>query len=287
MASRVRKRASATNGQARLDLHMHTLRSDGCQTPERVLANCASGRLDVVSITDHDLPPSLPSGEHCLEGHTLRLIHGVELSTFYGDGEQHLLVWFSGEMPDDFRAFCLARARARAERYAEALHSMGLPDLTPPDADAYAGRRALTRRHLALDLVRAGHARSYGEAMRRWALPACGHVPNIRLPMVETLQRARDSGGLTSWAHPDPARCKAWLPKLAKAGLQGIEGIRPGQGRSVRQGFRKLAARHNVLLTGGSDHHGQPGRYLGHFAVSGQASIPLMKALAPPAGCGG
>ncbi len=266
-------------GPARLDLHLHTHLSDGRWAPKRVLADCAAGGLDVVALTDHDLPPTLSAGAHQVAGRSLRLIHGVELSTHHGDGEQHLLVWFPDEMPSDFREFCTTRAAARAARYDAALDSIGLDGLAVPDADARAGRRALTRRHLALDLVRAGHARTYGEAMRRWVRASCGHVPGIQLPMVETIQRAREAGGLTSWAHPEPGRCKAWLPHLAKAGLQGIEGIRPGQGRKVRQSFRKLAARHRVLVTGGSDHHGQPGRHLGHFAVSGQASLPLLGAL--------
>jgi 3',5'-nucleoside bisphosphate phosphatase len=268
-------------GPARLDLHLHTVLSDGRWSPERVLADCAAGGLDVIALTDHDLPPTLAAGEHTVDGKTLRLLHGVELSTFYGDGEQHLLVWFPGEMPADFRAFCVTRAQARVARYDHALASMGLAGLTQPDDAARAGSRSLTRRHLALDIVRAGHARSFGEAMKRFTATRCGHVPSIELPMVETIQRARDAGGLTAWAHPEPERCKAWLPALAKAGLQGIEGIRPGQGRRVRQGFRKLAAKHKLLVTGGSDHHGQPGRHLGHFAVSGQASLPLLRALAP------
>ena len=273
--------------EARLDLHMHTLRSDGDQTPEQLLRDCATGGLDVVSITDHDLPPSLPSGEHRFEERCLRLVHGVELSTFHGDGEQHLLVWFPAEMPEEFRAFCTQRAQARAGRYMAAIESMGLEGLTAPDADARAGRRSLTRRHLTLDLVRAGHARSYKEAMRRWTHSSCGHVPSIQLPMVETIARARAVGGVTSWAHPEPTRCKAWLPDLVRAGLQGVEGIRPGHGRRVRQGFRKLATRHGILLTGGSDHHGQPGRYVGHFAVSGEASAPLLRALQPESGPAG
>ncbi len=265
----------------RLDLHLHTDRSDGRWAPERVLSDCAAGGLDVVALTDHDLPPSLAPGPHTVGGRTLRVVHGVELSTWHGDGEQHLLVWFPGEMPRDFRDFCTARARGRAERYDRAVASIGLSGLARADPDARAGRRSLTRRHLAFDLVRAGHARSYGEAMRRWVGASNDHVPPITLPMTDAIDRARSAGGLTSWAHPEPERCKAWLGNLVRAGLQGIEGIRPGQGRRVRQGFRKLAARHEVLVTGGSDHHGQPGRHLGHFAVSGEASLPLLSALAP------
>lgn len=260
---------------------MHTRLSDGARSPEQVLGECAEGGLDVVAITDHDLPPTLAAGQHTVDGRELRLVHGVELSTFYGDGEQHLLVWFPAEMPGDFRDFCRTRAQARVDRYLAALASLGLEGLTPPDADAVAGRRSLTRRHLAQDIVRKGHARTYGEAMRRFTGSTHGHVPPIQLPMIETIQRARDAGGLTSWAHPEPTRCQSWLPDLAGAGLQGIEGIRPGQGRKVRQGFRKLAARHRVLVTGGSDSHGQQGRHLGHFAVSGDASLPLLRALAP------
>ncbi len=263
----------------RLDLHLHTRLSDGTHSPEEVLRRCAEGRLDVVALTDHDMAPTLPSGRRTYGDRRLRLVHGVELSTWHRDGEQHLLVWFAGEMPEEFRRFCHDRARRRAERYEQARDRIGLADVRPADEDAWAGRRSLTRRHLAAELVRAGHARNHREAMRRWVGPAQGFVPPIRLPLLEAIGMARDCGGLTSWAHPEPERCRAWLGGLVAAGLQGIEGIRPGHGRRTRQRFRKLAARHHILCTGGSDSHGQPGRVLGHFAVAGEAAVPLLRAL--------
>src|SRR5205807_3724482 len=42
-----------TSTYGRGDLHVHTLLSDGAQRPEAIL-EAASGRVDVVAITDHD-----------------------------------------------------------------------------------------------------------------------------------------------------------------------------------------------------------------------------------------
>jgi hypothetical protein len=47
-----RKRGEST-GRGRADLHVHTLYSDGGQSPEAVV-RAAAGRVDVVGITDHD-----------------------------------------------------------------------------------------------------------------------------------------------------------------------------------------------------------------------------------------
>ena len=59
---------------ARFDLHLHSSRSDGAFSTEEVLQRCASARLDVIAITDHDLPPDLRPGEHLVQGRQLRVI---------------------------------------------------------------------------------------------------------------------------------------------------------------------------------------------------------------------
>ncbi|MEZ4235309.1 MAG: hypothetical protein R3F59_03950 [Myxococcota bacterium] len=240
---------------SRFDLHLHSLRSDGRYAPEAVLERCARAGLDVVALTDHDLAVDVAPGPREVAGRTLTVLGGAEISGVHERRELHLLVYFPGEVPAAFRAFCAEQCRARAARYAAAVASLALPGLALPDDDALRGDAALTRHHLARALVAQGHVGTVREAFARYLGEGFGHVPPITLPFLEAIRFARAQGGVTSWAHP-PLGLLDWLPTFVAAGLQGIEALRPNLNSDARHRYRSAARRHGLVLTGGSDWHG-------------------------------
>ena len=76
----LRETLSGLPASARVDLHMHSDRSDGRYAPEEVLRRCAAARLDVIALTDHDLPAALPVGPVEQDGRRLIVVHGTEVS---------------------------------------------------------------------------------------------------------------------------------------------------------------------------------------------------------------
>lgn len=258
---------SGMPGVRRLDLHLHSNLSDGLHPPDEVLRRCAAGGLDAVALTDHDLTGALPVGDHVVDGRTIRVIGGAEVSGCHEGVELHLLVYFRGEVPEAFRTFCRDRAVARATRYATAVERLDLPDLAGPDAAATAGERSLTRHHLARALVEAGHADDLRDAFRRYARTGDDAVPACDLPFTEAIAVARAHGGLTSWAHPPLRYVEAWLADFVAAGLHAIETVRPGLRGEERRRLRAHAKRHGLLVTGGSDWHGWTSEQPGLFYV--------------------
>ena len=239
----------------RFDLHVHSTRSDGRFDTAEVLRR-AAGKLDVVALTDHDLGPGVEPGVHRIGGHELRVIGGAEVSGLHEGQEFHLLVYFPGEVPPGFTAFCQARCQERAVRYATAVERIALPDLPPVDAEAERGDRALTRLHLASALVQAGHVPSRAHAFSRYLSARLPIVPPLTLPFTEAIAAARRFGGLTSWAHPPIEAIDRYLPAFVAAGLQGVEALRPTVSGPHRRRLRAVARRNGLYLTGGSDWHG-------------------------------
>ena len=78
----------------RIDLHTHTLASDGSDAPAAVVQQAAALGLRAVAVTDHDtfagLPEALAAGQRC----GIEVVPGVELSTVWGGEEVHLLGYF-------------------------------------------------------------------------------------------------------------------------------------------------------------------------------------------------
>jgi hypothetical protein len=262
-----------------MDLHMHSDLSDGRYDVDEVLRRAAAGGLDLIALTDHDLPAQAPAGRVCIGGRPLHVLHGVELSGVYEGIELHLLVYFQREMPESFRAFCRGLASRRAHRYEAALDNLGLEGLPAADEAAHNGDRSLTRLHLSQALVHGGHARNLADAFERFTGHQHGNVPNVELSFVDAIRTARASGGLTSWAHPPVELARKWTRTFSGAGLQGIEGLRPGLGKQTRKTYSKLARKHGLVLTGGSDFHGWSRQRLGDFAVQAQQAESFQKAL--------
>jgi len=258
----------------RLDLHLHTNRSDGRFDPAEVLERAAQGSLDVIAPADHDQPPALGPGVHQVGGRELRVIGATEVSGLHDGHELHLLVYFPGAFPEDYAGWLRERSVDRARAYDVAAARLGLPEAGP---EAHAGGRAATRFHLARGLWAAGRARGSSDAFPQ--LAAAGVGPLVHVSFLEVIQVARDAGGLCSWAHPSLAAVSRWVSELARAGLQGLEVHRPRLDRPTRNGLKRAAARHGLLATGGSDWHGWTEGRLGLYALQGEPGDAFLRRL--------
>jgi 3',5'-nucleoside bisphosphate phosphatase len=251
----------------RFDLHLHTDLSDGELPATELLRRCVAGGLEVVALTDHDLVAAVRPGTHEVGGRKIHVITGAEISTNHEGREFHLLVYFPGEVPQRFLDACRAACKARAVRYERVVEATGLGGVAPPDELARRGERALTRTHLARALVKAGHAVSRRDAFDRYLSDKSGNVPKTPLKMTHAIALARNCGGLTSWAHPPVDAVERHIGSLVAAGLHGIEGLRPHTNSRDRNYFRRVAKRHSLFLTGGSDFHGWADPDPGLFCV--------------------
>ena len=244
-----------------------------------MLARALASNLDVLALTDHDLPPVLACGAipRAAGARPLRIIHGAEITGTHAGREYHLLVYFPTRMPEDFTEFCRSRARFRALRFDVSCERLGLPDRAP--AEAHAGERALTRHHLAVALMatpEAGKVRTWMDCYTLLKDPRT--VPLCDLAFTEAIQIARAAGGFTSWAHPPLPDAQLHTAAFAAAGLQALEGVRPRTDKPTRNGLKRLATKHRLLLTGGSDWHGWTDDF-GHFALAGEHADRWLAAL--------
>ena len=115
----------------RVDLHCHSVASDGLEEASTLVERAALAGLSALAITDHDLPPVVQPGLHAVGPSDIRIIAGVELSTMHKGKELHLLVYFPEDMPSQFVEWCRSRARWRAEWFDTCATALGLEVRTP------------------------------------------------------------------------------------------------------------------------------------------------------------
>ncbi len=251
----------------RADLHLHTTASDGQLTPSDLIHRARAQRLEVVAITDHDTTAGIVEARAATGG-TLMVIPGIELSAEDARLDVHVLGYFIDSQNVPFQA-ALAHFRddrvRRGQRIVNRLAELGLP-VAWERVLALAGGGSVGRPHVARALVEAGYVASVREAFDRYLYtggPA--YVARERLTPEGAIDLLHRAGGAAVLAHPgllpDYA---AMVERLVPAGLDGVEVVHPKNPETVRANLRALAARHQLVMTGGTDFHGPESEaYLG------------------------
>lgn len=258
--------------ERRIDLHTHTIASDGTLTPTALVELAARKGLAAIAITDHDTLAAIPDARAVGEKLGVEVIAGVELSVSHAGADVHLLGYFV-DPTNAALAERLARFRAvreqRGARMVERLRELGV-DITLAEVMAEAKGAALGRPHVARALVAKGIVKSIPEAFDQWLAdgrPA--HVPKEKLGAQEAIALVHGARGVAVLAHPgllpEASRYRI-IHDLAALGLDGVEVEHSRHSSEERHRLRDLARELDLVETGGSDFHGEnkPGVDLGY-----------------------
>ena len=251
-----------------IDLHAHTTASDGTYSPTELVDAAADLGLAALAVTDHDTLAGLPEAIAAAHARGLELIAGVELSVEDEAGRCHLLGY--GLAPDDAplqRTLMVVREKrnARNVRIMQRVRDLGLP-ITWDDVLRHAGDagEVIARPHFAAALMEYGVVASIKEGFDKYlgtGKPLYFHKDGLTTSAaIELLHKA---GGVAVIAHPglskwsDPAILEQRLARLKReAGLDGVEAYYNKHSTAQTHDYLAIADRLGLLVTGGSDFHG-------------------------------
>jgi predicted metal-dependent phosphoesterase TrpH len=259
-----------------IDLHLHTTASDGLCTPELLVRQAGAAGLTAIAVTDHDTTAAVAAAEERCAAAGIAFVAGIEITAMEAAHDVHVLGYFIDPEDERLQRF-LSRARAaRVERVraiAERLASLGAPvDAAPllAAASRHDGG-SVGRPLLARALVAAGHAADTNDAFDRWlARGRPGFIPRAGAPPEEVITVIHGAGGLVSLAHPVLAGMDDRIPALVDAGLDALEVYHPDHDAGARDRYLSVARRFDLLVTGGSDYHGDPA----HGVAPGTVTLP-------------
>jgi predicted metal-dependent phosphoesterase TrpH len=249
-----------------VDLHVHSTASDGSLSPLKIIERAKEIGLRAVAITDHDTIegsaealgyPPLPS---------LEILSGIEISADVPSGTMHILGYLVRLDDSSLRQTLKRVQEARANRnikIVERLQELGVP-IHYHELIAVSGGGQIGRPHIAQVLVRKGAARSVEEAFRRFLRKGgAAYVSRYRLLPGEAIQMILRAGGVPVLSHPftldvkDEGDLEGLLVDLKGAGLKGMEVYYPEHGPERTTQYERLARRHRLVMTGGTDFHGE------------------------------
>jgi 3',5'-nucleoside bisphosphate phosphatase len=243
------------------DLHLHTRYSDGSYTPDELVRAAVANGLATIALTDHDTFDGVQETMDAGNRLGVEVIPGVEITSRVDMQEVHILGYFSVERwRNPLLHAILDHAKKLREKritqFVARFNELGFP-LTVADVESFSTCGTIGRPHVAQALVKRGVVKSVEEAFERFLkVGKPGYVERPRMTAAETLGHIRRAGGVSVLAHPGLNNIDDRIHELKQQGLAGIEVWHPKHTASKSDRYLKLAEKHELLATGGSDCHG-------------------------------
>jgi 3',5'-nucleoside bisphosphate phosphatase len=249
----------------KIDLHAHTVFSDGTFTPAESVSLALERELTTLAITDHDSTEGLPEAFEAADGTMLEIVPGTEFSTVWDGQGVHVLAYWPDLEHEEFQAE-LRRLRedrfTRGERMVGRLRDLGYP-VTFERVREIAGGGSIGRPHVARALVEAGVIDEPDQAFIPELIGSGGraYVEKHALDPLAALALIKRAGAAAVIAHPGLWReglgvRDELIEELAANGLDGIEAAHTDHTPEMESRYRAMAGRLGLVATGSSDCHG-------------------------------
>ncbi|MCR5635068.1 MAG: PHP domain-containing protein [Lachnospiraceae bacterium] len=257
-----------------VDLHVHSLKSDGSLTPSELVDKALSLNLRAFALTDHDCTDGLPEAMEYAKDKDVEVIPGIELSTGYNGKDVHIVgldIDYKNESLQKWLTDFRASRDLRNQKMCDKLQSEAGIDISYETLKATDPGAVITRSHYAKFLFAHGYVKSIREAFDRYIGDhARYYVPREKIDPREAVKVILLSGGIPILAHPvlyhlTKKQLSELVSMLKEAGLIGIEAIYSTYAPSDEREIKALAKEYDLAISGGSDYHGvvKPGLEMG------------------------
>jgi predicted metal-dependent phosphoesterase TrpH len=269
----------------RVDLHTHSLASDGTLSPTQLVDHAARQGVQVLALTDHDETAGIAEASQAAARHGIQLVPGVEVSVTWN----HLTVHIVGlgiDPEDPGLAAGLGGLREfrdwRAEEIGRRLEKSGITGTFEAAREKVQGS-IISRTHFAHVLAERGHAKSLRHVFKKFLVKGKpGYVPGQWASLEEAVGWIRGAGGEAVIAHParyrmTGTRLRRLIEAFRECGGAGIEVISGSHSRDDCYTMARYAQQAGLKASSGSDYHGpeNPWIELGALPALPDGCVPI------------
>lgn len=274
-----------------VDLHCHSHYSDGTEPPAKIMRQARRKGIRAIALTDHDTVEGLAEMQLAATDAKIDWLSGIEMSAEFQPGTLHILGYCFDPKNAELLLALQEIQQARAERNPKILaklQALGV-SITWDEVVRESEVGQVGRPHFARVLVRKRVVRTFFDAFDQYlgkGKPA--HEEKFRYSPARCIEVIRKAGGVAVLAHPiqlglkDPVELEKTVKGLADLGLGGIEAYSSSQGRKYAESYVALGRKLGLIITGGSDYHGQnkskaPLGFMGAWARNGLSVVEALR----------
>ncbi|NRY62380.1 PHP domain-containing protein [Clostridium beijerinckii] len=244
----------------KVDFHVHTSSSDGTLSPKEVVKRAHDNNVKYLAITDHDTLSGLDQAIEESLKYDITLIPGIELSTQHNNESVHLLGFFRDNnfKNDDLireltniKDHRIMRAKLMVDKLKDEFNiEVSFEKILKEATDTIA------RPHIAREIVNCGYPYNLEEIFNKFIGKGCkAYVPTLKLSTSDGLKLLKRYNALVFLAHPKLVN-DSNIDELLLMNFDGIESIYFQNTQDETSRFLSLADEHNLLVSCGSDFHG-------------------------------
>lgn len=248
-----------------IDLHVHSIFSDGTNTPQELIQMAEERSLRGLALTDHDTVGGIPDFLAAAENSAVEPVPGIEFSAECDQGTMHVLGYYIDHTCPVVLDKIEKVRKGREERNLEILkrlNKLGYVVLWS-DVKRHAGVDVVGRPHFAAALVERGHVANKKKAfdlLLAKGRPA--YQERYRYSAQECIDLIRKAGGVAVLAHPATIglpddELKSLICDLKEGGLVGIEAYYAEHHPENIKKYSAWAKELGLICTGGTDFHGK------------------------------
>lgn len=252
----------------KVDLHIHTKFSDGTLTLEEILWLASKRNVEEVAITDHDTIINLRNCKELENLYGVRVIPGVEIATDIKG--MHILGYGikNFEMVEEYLIKMKILNEDGAKKTIEILKNQGI-NISLQDVVKVMTSDILTKRDIVRYMILSGYATTTLDVYKNFiGRGNNAYVPVYKNKTIDVLNLIINSGGIPVLAHPYTLDLNTnfdeLIPQLISFGLKGIETNTVRHNEQQKVYFSKIAQKHLLIETAGTDfHHIEDGILIG------------------------
>lgn len=250
--------------RAPVDLHMHTLASDGAWTPAALIDHLAGRGFRVGAICDHDTQRSVMQAIELGKMRGVHIIPGVEVTCGWQDRQLHILCY--GVRPDrtdeasaDFRALLNQIDLQLQANAADAARRIEADGKSLPNLDEVRAGRPLWPFHVLTAAIAMKHVPNLTKAAE--LVVELGGTFTADLPLEAVVAATHQAGGVCSIAHPGRADAVGIVSEedidriVAETGMDSLEAHYRSYSDQQTALYRRLATERGMYVSAGSDSH--------------------------------
>lgn len=255
-------------------MHCHTTASDGIRTPSGLIDFAISEGVEVIAITDHDTVAGVSEALSYARSVQFRVIPGIEFSIDYPGGSFHLLGFNVDHTYKPMLDKLSHLQNVRDTRIYRIIDDLALHGIKIPVEEVLEESQGGTmgRPHVARVLVKHGYAPTVNDVFKRFLVKGKpGYIKKEKILLDDAIELIRSAGGQSIIAHPVSLGFKGFdefeeiLKSFISKGVEGIEAYSSMHTNSEVAEFLKLADKYSLLVSGGSDYHGDKGEKIGYY----------------------
>lgn len=264
-----------------IDLHTHSLKSDGSMTPAEVVREAKRAGLAAIALSDHDTIDGIE--EAMAEGEKIgvEVVPAIEFSVL-SETETHILGYFIDYENPELKQMLKEVVDLRIERNhvtCARLNELGF-DITLEEVRALAPNNFVGRAHFVRVLMDKGYTKTVKEGFDKYmSVGKYAYCEQQRLSAKDAIELIEKCGGLSFLAHPHLTKLpddelREFLVELKGYGLSGLEGYYTDYTPEMQEKYQSMAKELGLMISGGTDFHAKMKPHISIGIGTGNMKIP-------------